>query len=721
VIAGADQGVDENLATVAGLKVDLTPQPPPLPAFKLEQLPKNYRFHCFSTSPDAGPNRAFSNIINADVIKNLDGPPPPGDDLKTLATTALTAARVAVAAADAAIATAIADPTLPNFVAAVNAVAATKAPLANARVAVGVYLHCQQDRWSHVGYGDVTFPGMCNPVTAKCTAPKDAIGAPCANNGDCTQRRSIGHTLESAFDLLFDLKINGLNVSRVVPKAKPYVPPVHTSPDHPAIRREDQLKIEPKGARALVDTRVALNDFRKTLDPAFGGGVALLQFQKLIDALTDQGLNQMSNRLRRQCVRHLAQHWLFATLTAAGSLNKVPNQAANVRNFVPSMATSDDLKLHGVKQTCTTIYARHFANDVGPLQKEVIIPAPAYPQLSVTGQPKFDGDNNLLTTPPAPFLFDLTIALPTDINKAPQGVPGRCRYSAGLHVKNAGLAPSPPAKISMYVVPADSSILPSGDTALIAGLSPGSSLDGAFLVDGPCAPAYALRVNVGPQTDSAADIESWFEAASEDDAGGDAFAAVIDPSKCAAKKAIEAGKEALAKAKCESKAVRSGVVVDPTCLTKAELKLAGSFTKADNAADCLVAGGDAEAVGAIVESFMGALADALEPGPGPSTCNAKKLAAAGKAASSSAICAARPLKRGDDYAKTVACLQKADAKLAILWSKAETAGDCLGGSDDLDGVRQMVESFVSELQDQLVRGSPAGSPNGAFLDAEPIS
>ena len=94
------------------------------------------------------------------------------------------------------------------------------------------------------------------------------------------------------------------------------------------------------------------------------------------------------------------------------------------------------------------------------------------------------------------------------------------------------------------------------------------------------------------------------------------LAGVPGPRKCAAAKIKAAGKKAYAKAKCHQKAITKGIVVDPECLTKAELKFAGDIAKADVVGTC---SGTADELEAQVETFIAALATAIQPGPTTTT------------------------------------------------------------------------------------------------------
>src|SRR3954470_16185222 len=109
-IASANQGVDENQDTVAALEVDTTP------SGSLHQADKNLQFHCFSKTPGQ------AGRIAADVLEVMSAHfalVPKGDD----------------------------------------------DPRSNARrlIALGAALHCQQDAYSHAGFG-----GSCGSYSGSC-------------------------------------------------------------------------------------------------------------------------------------------------------------------------------------------------------------------------------------------------------------------------------------------------------------------------------------------------------------------------------------------------------------------------------------------------------------------------------------------------------------------------------------------------------------------------
>src|SRR5690348_8971821 len=75
------------------------------------------------------------------------------------------------------------------------------------------------------------------------------------------------------------------------------------------------------------------------------------------------------------------------------------------------------------------------------------------------------------------------------------------------------------------------------------------------------------------------------------------------PNPCDSKKIAAAGKKAASKDKCQAKAVAKGTGVDPTCLSKAEIKFGTAVTKAENAGGCTHTG-QTNALESAVDSFI---------------------------------------------------------------------------------------------------------------------
>jgi hypothetical protein len=109
LIASADLAVDTNETTVASLEITGR-------SGFLHPSPKSLRFHCFSATDDRRASR--NHTRNPDVLENLAS-------LETRANNAIDRASHSQNSLD----------------------------ISQALVAIGVYLHCQQDSWFHSGFG----------------------------------------------------------------------------------------------------------------------------------------------------------------------------------------------------------------------------------------------------------------------------------------------------------------------------------------------------------------------------------------------------------------------------------------------------------------------------------------------------------------------------------------------------------------------------------------
>src|SRR5262245_55212740 len=80
--------------------------------------------------------------------------------------------------------------------------------------------------------------------------------------------------------------------------------------------------------------------------------------------------------------------------------------------------------------------------------------------------------------------------------------------------------------------------------------------------------------------------------------------AAVGPSTCTSKKLKASGKDAFKMLNCYAKAVKTGSMVDSTCLSDEDTKLSDAFTSADGFADC-VNGTGAGTIGPKVSTFVG--------------------------------------------------------------------------------------------------------------------
>src|SRR5690349_13251799 len=224
-IASANQGVDENQDTVAALEMDTTPRASfaGYVTSSLHQAEKNLRFHCFSRNP--GP----AGEISADVLEVM-------------------AAHFAEIPAD-------------------------DGPRGTARrlIALGVALHCQQDAYSHAGFGGScgTYPGSC-----------------------------YGHTYQT----FLDQAVFGLL------KKHQY------NPDHPGVSGQRLLQVIEGTVRELAARRPK---------PA-SRSIPARQLLALSDELRGSGLD-LPDEVRRDCNRYIAGKWLADFFHSGSSKHSGPD------------------------------------------------------------------------------------------------------------------------------------------------------------------------------------------------------------------------------------------------------------------------------------------------------------------------------------------------------------------------------------------------------------
>jgi hypothetical protein len=246
-IASANQGVDENQHTVAALEVDTTPRPSIAGhvASSLRQAEQNLRLHCFSKT------RGQAGQISADVreviSRNFAGVPDHDEDPRRHA---------------------------------------------SRLIALGVALHCQQDAYSHAGFG-----GSCGPSPGSC----------------------YGHTHQTFFDLVTFALLG-----------KHYF-----NPDHPGVSGQRLLEMLQATVSKLAAHRPKA--FSRSLDD---------ELVALSDALRGSGI-QLPDDVRRDCNRYIAGKWLFDFFHAGGSTEDgsdtleelAPEVAGTCRNAALASAT----------------------------------------------------------------------------------------------------------------------------------------------------------------------------------------------------------------------------------------------------------------------------------------------------------------------------------------------------------------------------------------------
>src|SRR5690349_24472180 len=207
-IASANEGVDENQDTVAALEVDSI-------ASSLHQAEQNLKYHCFSQAPGQ------EGQISADVRKVIsshfaDVPRSEGD-------------------------------------------ARSKA---SRLIALGVALHCQQDAYSHAGFG-----GSCG-----------------SHSGSC-----YGHTYETFLERV---------TFRLLKKH-------YFDPDHPGVSGQRTLG-------ALRDSARELAVYRPRASSLSNKALVALS-----NELRASGL-ELPDEVRRDCNRYIAGKWLFDHFPSGG-------------------------------------------------------------------------------------------------------------------------------------------------------------------------------------------------------------------------------------------------------------------------------------------------------------------------------------------------------------------------------------------------------------------
>lgn len=221
VIASADLAVDTNEETVASLEITGNRR-------FLHISPKSVRFHCFSATDDRRASRYHSR--NPDVLDNLASL-----EAQAISTIALAQQSKSTAA------------------------------MTEALVAIGVYLHCQQDSWFHSGFG-----GQWD-----------------------------GHALESVFAMIFGMP----------------------DPDQAAAR---PVKTE----RALNEMLEKLASFRRRWAGS-SNEITPSDLEPLKRLLTHPLTKKMTKRERTACDQRLAGRWLHQLLSERAQLSVVPAESVH--------------------------------------------------------------------------------------------------------------------------------------------------------------------------------------------------------------------------------------------------------------------------------------------------------------------------------------------------------------------------------------------------------
>jgi len=184
---------------------------------------------------------------------------------------------------------------------------------------------------------------------------------------------------------------------------------------------------------------------------------------------------------------------------------------------------------------------------------------------------------------------------------------------------------------------------------------------------------------------------------------------VTDPagaqsSKCSSFKLKAAGGAVNQLLTCQAKAVKKHVAVNASCEPKSSAAFDALFLKADHKADCITAASGGTIWGG-VDDFVARVTNAVTGNmTGPSSCDAKKLSAAGLKANAKANCAAKAVRKGRSTDAT--CLAKAETKFAASVAKAEARSDCTSRGQTT-ALEAIVDGYVSDLLAKLT--SPAST------------
>ncbi|MEE8310874.1 MAG: hypothetical protein V3R77_01365 [Candidatus Binatia bacterium] len=187
--------------------------------------------------------------------------------------------------------------------------------------------------------------------------------------------------------------------------------------------------------------------------------------------------------------------------------------------------------------------------------------------------------------------------------------------------------------------------------------------------------------------------------------------AATDPvRKCEAAKLSAAGKAAAATLKCHAKAATKGTAVDPTCLQKAETKMAAAFSKAEKTVACPSVD-DATSVNALADALGTHVATAIPAGADGAKCAGKKIKVAGKRTRAMLKALAKDRKKADAE-KLTAALAKADEKFGSGFDAAQSKLTCETTDDDCtipvpidDYVQRVAAIRFSGCPDQLLYGT----------------
>jgi len=182
---------------------------------------------------------------------------------------------------------------------------------------------------------------------------------------------------------------------------------------------------------------------------------------------------------------------------------------------------------------------------------------------------------------------------------------------------------------------------------------------------------------------------------------------------CPSRKVNATAKKVDRKLKCHEKAASTGAAVDPACLTTAEVKFTGDFSKAEGSPPCF-ATGDAAAIEGAVDAFVDGLVASLRPNAAASKCVGRKLKASRKKAAKLLGCHKQAIQQGTK--PLITCLGNEPVKFSARFAAAEGGTDCLT-SGDTAATETTIDGFVDDMVAALRPVTPSNCTSFKLIGA----
>lgn len=201
-------------------------------------------------------------------------------------------------------------------------------------------------------------------------------------------------------------------------------------------------------------------------------------------------------------------------------------------------------------------------------------------------------------------------------------------------------------------------------------------------------------------------------------------ASALAPNKCGSKKISCVGKKMAALLKCHNKAEKSGVAVDPNCITKAETKFDGGadptkgcFEKLEPGDPACLTLDDTASMESKVDAFVLDVVRELAAGfPPPilNACSAGKKKCVTNKAKALLKCYEKAVKKG--LAVDPACLQKAKTKFdggadpsKGCFAKIEATKPPCPSTNNTSVFEEKIDAFVADAVCALIPLAPTGA------------